>query len=47
MSKLGVQILLVEYVILVLLSFVDKKYDLCLYWAGAAILNLGVLRMGY
>ncbi len=38
--------LLIVHIVLAISSAIEKRWPLCLYWVGAAILTTGVLWMG-
>jgi len=40
------KILITEYFIVMIFCLIEKKYDMSMYWFGAIVLNMAVLRMG-
>jgi len=43
MSLLILKILIVQFLIGVAISFYQKDYPMAMYYAGAALLNIGIL----
>lgn len=43
MSLLIIKILIVEFIFGVVLSLFEKNYSMAMYYAGAALLNFGIL----
>lgn len=43
MSLLIIKILIVEFVVGIVLSLYEKNYAMAMYYAGAALLNFGIL----
>jgi len=47
MSKLLLQILIIEYVIIMIACMFECRWVMVLYWSGAVALNLAVLHISY
>ena len=45
MSTILLKILTIVYIILGIVSLVEKKSNLAMYWAGVVIINLGLIGM--
>ncbi len=41
-----IRLLLVEYVVIMVVALVERKWIMALYWLGALVLNFAVLVMG-